>query len=131
MAEFQRMMVEIQKSHIEANVPNKLNFEAYLSRDLNNYFASNEKTIEVNYELLRDEPTQSGVAYPKYYLWAVVRSDNQVIIQGAARVAAVEKTHFKIYEFLSKSEIRKNPKNAAKVFPRLLLSKIYKLAEVQ
>jgi hypothetical protein len=54
--------------HIEANVPEQKNFRTYLTRDLNSYFASaSSQPVSVEYDLLRDYPTQTGIAYPKYY----------------------------------------------------------------
>jgi hypothetical protein len=131
MAEMYRMMAEIQQSHIEANVPTSTEFDAYLKRDLKRYFESEGKAIEVQYELLRDGPTQSGVSYPKYYIWAKVLSGEKIIKHGAIRLAAIEKKRFEVFGFLSKSEINKSPAEAAKIFPRMLLSRIYELADVK
>jgi hypothetical protein len=52
----------IQQSHIEGNVPAKPDFDRLIRRDLGAYFAKpGEPAANVNYELLRDEPTQVGV----------------------------------------------------------------------
>ncbi len=131
IAKMHKMMAEIQQSHIKANVPSITEFDAYLHRDLKSYFESEDKTIEVQYKLLREGPTQSGVSYPKYYLWAKVLSGDQVIKQGAIRLAAIEKKRFEVFSFLSKSKIQKYPAEAAKIFPGVLLSRIYELAEIK
>jgi len=121
MAEMQEMMAELQRSHIEGNVPSAQNFDSYLSRDLKSYFGAKNKEIEVRYELLRNGPTQSGVSYPKYYLWVEVRLGTRVLKQGAARLAAIDKVRFEVFSFLSKAEIQAKPEEAAKLFPRMLL----------
>src|SRR5690242_21832060 len=61
-------------SHIEAHVPSEREFDAFLTRDLEHYFTTKEKkNVTVTYELLRDMPTQTGIAYPKFYAWVIVR----------------------------------------------------------
>jgi hypothetical protein len=73
---------------------------------------------------LRNGPTQSGVAYPKYYLWAVVRNKTKIITKGAVRVATIEKTHFEITHFVSEEEIQKNPGRLKSIFPSVLVPSI-------
>jgi hypothetical protein len=124
------MMAEIQKTHIEGNVPEEKDFNRLLERDLKKFFSASGKDVEVKYEFLRNGPTQSGVAYPKYYLWVNVSSGDKDLKQGAIRVAAIEKRYFEVTNFLSKSSINKQPSIATGVFPKLLLPRIYKLAGV-
>src|SRR5205809_7152701 len=61
-----RSQTDLQSLHIEAkdtNVPDKKTFDSILTRDLVKYFSDLRKEqIEVQYELLRTEPTQAGVA---------------------------------------------------------------------
>jgi hypothetical protein len=58
---------DIQRSHIEANVPGPAEFNRILQRDLDTYFAkARGKSSRVEHEMLRDGPTQSGVEYPKF-----------------------------------------------------------------
>jgi len=126
LTDFQKAMAEIQKSHIDANVPPPSEFNAFLERDLQSYFASSK----VSFELLRNGPTQSGVAYPKYYLWVEVTHSNNEVIAGAVRVAAIEKKRFEVYDFLNETEIQKEPESVGNTFPRSLLPRIYELAEL-
>ena len=62
----------------------------------------------VRYELLRKEPTQSGVAYPKYYAW-VTMDTSAGPVEGAVRLAAVDRERFEVTDFCSSSDIRTNP----------------------
>lgn len=115
----------IQDSHIKGNVPESAIFEQYLKRDLNAYFTEYYKqTVDVQYEFLREGATQSGVAYPKYYLWVKISSNSKEIDQGAIRVAAINKTQFSVTNFLTKSEITKNPNSIYSVFPEPVCKKI-------
>lgn len=129
MAAFEKMMTEIQTSHIEGNVPNQENFDIFLERDLKAYFNSYGNSISLKYQLLRNGPTQSGVSYPKFYVWVQVIENGELVQDGAALVAAIEKKKFEVFDFLSKIDLQKNPSSAAQVFPSALLAKINKLAE--
>src|SRR5688572_13387656 len=81
----------IAESHIRGNVPDEKDFDKFLKRDLEKYFKDvKQKTVTVDYELLRKGPTQSGIAFPKFYAWVTVRDGAVVIEQGAIRVAAVD-----------------------------------------
>ena len=60
----------LAESHIAANVPSTNDFRPFLIRDLTAYLKpTHGDKLKVDYELLRDGPTQSGVAYPKFYVW--------------------------------------------------------------
>src|SRR6266550_7076938 len=64
----------IAESHIRANVPDERDFDKFLKRDLEQYFKDTlQKTVTVEFELLRKEPTQTGIAYPKFYAWVTIR----------------------------------------------------------
>jgi hypothetical protein len=116
---------QIQESHIEGNVPSERNFEAFLKRDLEKYFRKSiGRHVIVKYEFLRNWPTQSGVAYPKYYLWVIVSEKNRTIKSGAVRVAAVEKKYFDVTHFLSVEEIKRDKEAIYSVFPRPVGDKI-------
>lgn len=130
MTEFQNMMAEIQKSHIEGNVPSQADFDIFLQRDLKMYFSLYGDNITLKYQLLRDGPTQSGVSYPKYYVWVQVLKGTKIVQEGAARVAAIEKKRFKVFDFLSKSKLQKSPGSAAQIFPAALLAKLKQLAGI-
>ncbi len=119
----------LAQGHIEANVPEKENFDTYLKRDLNTYFSANaDNKIKVEYELLRKPPTQVGVAYPKFYAWVKVLKDNTLQQQGAVRIAAIEQEEFQITDFVSAEKIRREPQILERTFPAALCPKIVELA---
>jgi hypothetical protein len=129
----QSPLAEIQASHIEANVPAQESFDVFLKRDLLAYFRASETSpaTSVEYELLRDAPTQSGLSYPKYYLWVRVRSGRSVLEEGAARVAAIERKRFEVTNFLSRSSIQSEPSEAGAVFPAALVPSVLSRAGVK
>ena len=119
-------MFQIQRSHIEGNVPPPEQFDAMLRRDLASYF----NTQTLNYELLREGPTQSGVSCPKYYLWVKATRQNETVV-GAVRVAAIEKTRFEVTDFLPSERIRSDPTQVQQLFPTLLVPSILAKAGVK
>jgi hypothetical protein len=114
----------IQESHIAGNVPPASKFPEYLRRDLMSYFrtAGFGDATEVQYELLRDAPTQSGVSYPKYYVWVRIIEHGAIREQGAARVAAIDGTRFEVTTFLSSKNLTRD--SALTVFPEALVDGI-------
>src|SRR5262245_45911342 len=85
---------DLQLSHIQGNVPEREVFNSLLTRDLSAYFGiSATGTDNLKWVLLRDGPTQSGVSYPKFYVWAIV-DRSKTLTQGAVRVEAIDKTRF-------------------------------------
>jgi hypothetical protein len=120
---------DIAASHIEANVPNRNVFDAYMKRDLESYFCKGTDDCRAEYSLLREEPTQTGIAYPKYYVWAKCFHGDKLFTQGAARLAAIDKETFQITNFLSREEIRASPRQVSSVFPAPLVEEILKRAQ--
>jgi hypothetical protein len=120
----------LQLSHIEANVPPSESFELFLHRDFLAFFnASGTSTVtRVEFKLLRNAPTQSGVAYPKYYLWVKVFSASGLQQEGAARVAAIDRKRFEVTNFLSKAQLQSSPSEIGTVFPAALVPAIVSLA---
>lgn len=114
----------VAESHIEGNVPKGKLFDDYLVRDLNRYFCGDVEDCRVEYEFLREGPTQSGIAYPKYYLWVKSLKGGNVRAEGAVRVAAVEQQGFDVTQFLSSAQIEESPSEVASVFPAALVEKI-------
>lgn len=109
---------EIQQSHIDANVPPEADFDRLLRRDLAAYFASIDgSTSEISYELLRRGPTQSGIAYPKFYAWVSVRREGHPNHEGAVRLAAINRERFEIIQFVDQSEARRDPSGLDQIFP--------------
>ena len=117
-------MLEISRSHIDANVPAAGDFDRFMLRDLAGYFAATFKDQPVHYELLRDGPTQSGVSYPKFYLWVTVGNGKSPQQRGAVRVAAIEKKRFEVSDFISEDAVKKDPSGIYRVFPASVCEKI-------
>jgi hypothetical protein len=120
----------LQQSHIEANVPPRQTFDTLLRRDLLAYFKQAEasSTTTVEYELLRKQPTQSGVAYPKYYAWVKVLAGSIVVREGAVRLAAIGQQKFEVTGFISRLQIQERPSDVEAIFPARLVSAITSLA---
>ena len=113
------------ESHIKANTPESADIDTFMVRDLEAYFADLiGKIVKVKYEFLRDGPTQTGTAYPKFYLWVRLTNKNKPVQEGAVRVAAIEKKRFEVTHFMSATEIIKNPECVYGVFPRPVCDKI-------
>jgi hypothetical protein len=121
----------IAQSHVDANVPAPDQFDVLLRRDLHAFFhVARGEEVTVDYELLRHDPTQAGVAHPKYYLWVRVRnSSGAAVDEGAVRVAAVDRKRFDVTHFMSKRDIRSNPDAVEQVFPKALADGIRSRAE--
>jgi hypothetical protein len=114
--------------HVEGNVPPGKLFDELLTRDLNDYFCRNSNDCKVQYELLRDGPTQSGTSYPKYYLWVRFTKGGTVAGEGAVRVAAIDQKRFEVTHFLSRELISQAPSQVASIFPAALVNKIVEKA---
>ena len=116
----------ITESHIAANVPSTNDFRPFLIRDLTAYLKPTlGEKLTVEYELLRNEPTQSGVAYPKFYLWLRATNAEKTVIAGAVRVAAVDKKQFYVTNFVPLPEIISHPDSLMRIFPQALIEKIH------
>jgi hypothetical protein len=114
-----------QQSHVEQNAPDEAEFERLLLRDLAAFFEPlGPPASTVSYELLRKGATQSGTAYPKYYLWVIQRSETSIVRQGAIRLAAIDRKGFSVTDFLSDEQIRANPDKVGEVFPAALVETI-------
>jgi len=123
------VVAKVAQSHIEGNVPKSNSFDEYLSRDLNRYFCGGgAHDCKVEYEFLRNGPTQLGTSYPKYYLWAKKLTGGKVTMEGAVRVAAVDGEGFDVTDFLSRSQIVAYPGDVASIFPAPLVDKIMQKA---
>lgn len=109
----------IQNSYVKANEPEKSEFDSFLKRDLSKYFKGIVKT-----ELLRRGATQSGVAYPKYYVWLKIYKGHKLVNEGAVRVESVERKRFEITDFVSIGEMKNNSKDIYAIFPALVCEKI-------
>lgn len=121
----------IQNSHIDENVPDNKTFDSLLNRDLIFYFSHKYKDATVRSEFLRQGATQSGVAYPKFYLWVKIYQRHRLMNQGAVRVAAIGKKKLEITDFVSISEIKSNSKDIYNIFPAMVCEKIKSQFEKQ
>lgn len=118
----QEVVDSIRKSHIDANVPDEKNFHNFLARDLQSYFKESlKKTVRAEYELLRDAPTQTGIAYPKYYAWVKVFDGDNLVEEGAVRLVAIEKKRFEVTDYLSKADTERSPATVERIFPKALI----------
>ncbi|MEP7076919.1 MAG: hypothetical protein ABI878_14015 [Acidobacteriota bacterium] len=89
-----------------------------------------DKGITVSIELLRDQPSQAGVAFPKFYCWIEKRDAKGVIMEeAAARIAAVNKTHFDVIQYFDRKRLVAQPNVIAGVFPEDVCEKIRKKLE--
>lgn len=121
---------EVQRSHVVGNVPPEGEFDRLLRRDLGAYFCSNQHSdCTVQYEMLRDGPTQSGVAYPKFYVWVRIVGPAAVAREGAVRLAAIAQQRFEVTHFVGRGEIKRDPAQLEMIFPAALLSLIESKAE--
>jgi hypothetical protein len=124
-AHAQSLQGSIAESHIQANVPEAADFDKFMLRDLEAYFTKQiGQTVNVKFEFLREGPTQTGVAYPKFYLWVRLTDKNKSVQEGAVRVAAIEKKRFEVTDYMGASEIKKSPEAVYRVFPRPVGDKI-------
>jgi hypothetical protein len=109
----------IAESHIDGNVPDKKDFDNFLKRDLAAYFKkSMGKDVVIEYDLLRNAPTQSGVAFPKFYAWVKIKEKDNRVEEGAVRLAAMEKKRFEITDYLKQADIEQDVEQVYKVFPK-------------
>jgi hypothetical protein len=118
----------VAESHIDANIPQSQDFDAYMKRDLASFLCKGAQTCRVEYQLLREGPTQTGIAYPKFYVWAVCFQQDKILMQGAARVAAIDRQQFRVTDFLSREQILEAPNQVGSIFPAPLVSKILQRA---
>ena len=124
-AQAESIMRDIQDSHVAGNVPPKEDFNRLLQRDLTAYFRTGEgQEYDVRYEMLRDGPTQSGIAYPKFYVWVRVSDQDTVVREGAAQLAAIGRERFEVTQFIERAEIERDRTQLRMVFPAAVISTI-------
>lgn len=114
----EQTMRDIAESHIQGNVPADKDFRAFLERDLAAYFGHRAgKQVTVDYEMLRDGPTQTGIGYPKFFAWVSVREADRVLEEGAVVLAAVDKKSFSVNDYHEASSIKQAPLTVRDSFP--------------
>ncbi len=107
----------------ETRLPN----EAAFKKELKHFF--DEKygyPTEIELEILRKHPTQTGVSLPKFYLWVAVLNNKQVLEQGAVRLAQYDSASFDITHYVKLEDIRDNLENFGRVFPESVADSIRK-----
>ena len=129
----QPYLPNLQESHIAANVPGEQDFARFLDRDLLAYFRSevSPDIVAVTWTLLREEPTQSGVSYPKFYLWVRADSQTSAAVEGAVRVAAVNRESFHVTHYIPSADISSDPGLLSSIFPAALVPAIAARAEAR
>ena len=78
-----------------------------------------------------DGATQSGVAYPKFYVWLHATNAEPSVIEGAIRVAAIDKKRFELTDFVTRAEIVSHPDSVTRIYPAALVEKIHTKAGVK
>ncbi len=94
-------------SHINTKAPDRFEtFNKILTRDLTNFFVNyTGRHITIKYDLLRNKPTQAGVADPKFYIWVKIFNSGNLIDSGAVKVAMVTRTRAEVTNFIPKKQI--------------------------
>jgi hypothetical protein len=128
----QYRMAEFQVDHIKANVPPDAIFMKLLERDVRAHLVSNRlPSKNVKIELLRKGATQSGISFPKYYIWTHAVDVSGHHVEGAMRVAAIERIRFDITDFTLAASIRSDPAQLDAIYPALLIPIIRQHAEAK
>ena len=94
-----------------------------LEQGLSRYFRERERTqVHVEHHYLREGPTITGIAFPKYYLWVQVRdSDGSTLrTEGAVRVADLDSV-VQITHFVPRDTMRSDPTVLDSIFPALVI----------
>lgn len=124
-----RTVEGVAADHIEANVPSEGEFDKLLRRDIQSHLKMAGIKGEIaKLELLRKGPTQSGVAYPKYYVWIELTPSK---ISGAVRLAAIEKTRFQVSHFVRSEEIAAGKVDIRTIFPPAVADRIDAIVKAQ
>lgn len=125
----QPTLQNIRSGHVAANVPSDAAFMGLLQRDVQAYLANNQlPAARITIELLRKEPTQIGVSYPKYYAWVRAGDDTGNRVEGAMRIVAIEEAHFEISDFTPAATVRSDPASLASIYPAMLIPTIRQYA---
>lgn len=116
---------DVQRSQIEGNTPPAASFDSFLTRDLLAYFKTHDaKVNRVEWKFLRQGAIQSGVSYPKSYVWARLYHSQQFLGSGAVRVEAVDKKEFLVTDYVPRASVQKNPRVIDSIFPALVCIRI-------
>jgi len=121
---------DLQAAHIAAHVAADEDFDDFMIRDLRSFLGVRAEE-EVTFELLREGPTQSGVSFPKFYLWVrVLSADGDHLRSGAVRVAALDRLRFEVTDFAGRGDSVSGTADPASVFPAALVDRVRQRASL-
>jgi hypothetical protein len=127
-----RMMQQLQASHIAANAPPASSFSKILERDVRAYLAAHRlPSKKVTLEPLRKGATQSGVSYPKYYIWIRATDAAKHHVEGAMRIVAIDRARFEVTDFTPAATVRSDPASLAAIYPSPTIPAIRRHAAIQ
>lgn len=115
---------ESQRSHVDGNIPDAQIFDSLLTSDLEKFFTPLYGSQTMHWEFLREGPTQSGVSYPKFYLWVNLNNKGKLVSEGAVRVEAIDKIRFNVTDYVDINQIKKKSKDIHMIFPGPVCDKI-------
>ncbi len=114
------------------HLPPSENFKLFMERDLAAFFKGRtKKTLQVDYQLLRDVPTLTLNGKPAFYCWAKAAKMDQIIEEGAVRLEAADKKGFVVTDYLSTTDIAGDSKLVFKSFPEIIAVDIFYRAKVK
>lgn len=120
----------IPESHVAGEVPKQEVFNEYMNRDLGIYFEKqNAKKVKVTYSLLKNEPVQSGLGSPKFFVWVYVKDSNssERIEEGVVQVGANAGESFTVMSFKSKQQLQTERESLDQIYPSDVVVKIKEL----
>ena len=100
-------------------------FEAAILSDLKQ---QHPQLTRIEAQLLRDGPTITGIAVPKYYLWARLFTKDRQFDAAAIRLAD-DAGAVHVLQIIDREAIRRQPNALRSIFPAVLVPKILALAE--
>lgn len=98
---------------VSENEVTDAHFHEYLVRDLRTYFKlPAESTKSVGHEFIKGHEGlyHTSTGYPHYFLWVYVYDGNKIVSEGFAQVDALDNSKFRVATFISKAEIKKDPR---------------------
>lgn len=99
--------------HVSESEVIDVHFHDYLVRDLRTYFklpATSSKSVGHEFINGHEGVYQTGSGYPHYFLWIYLYDGNKIVSEGFAKVDAVDKGKFRVATFISRAQIKKDPK---------------------
>ena len=123
---------DVADSHIDGNVPSQDSFLPILRRDLTAYFDSiGFNTDSIDFSPLRGGVTQTGIGFPKFYVWIRLLAADSTVQEGAATVAAVQRQRFFVADYVPEALIRNGLVSLDTIFPKLVADSIRRKLGIQ